>query len=146
MSKDNPISLDPTKFEIEKAGGVATVNYTDDDAYYSSTDIEKSVLKNVNAHNSNYVEACAKAGSDIATKIMAKDKSIDVVHVKLPYGISKRGHVDVNSKRSVTYPGMNGRDPVTRSDVRVVVKDPMSTMGKSKLKELQAKMTETLLG
>jgi len=139
------MSLDKKDFEVEKSGSVATVTCTDDNAFFAG-DVSKKDIETVFKHSHDYVESCTTAASDMASDIMSKDKKIDEVVFTMPYGISKRGKLNVKAKRSVTFPGMSGRPDVTRSDLRVVVKDPHSSMSKTKLKELQAKMTEELLG
>jgi len=140
------MSIDKSKFEITKEGSVATVTYNDEDAFYEGSDISKKVFKEVFDHSHDYVEKVSVAAADQATEIMANDKDIDDVSFTFPYGVSKRGKVNVNAKRSTTFRGIGDRPDVTRSDLRVAVSDPLTKMSKTKLKDLQAKMTEELLG
>jgi len=139
------MSLDKKDFKVEKSGNVATVTCTNEDAFYEGTDISKKDIKAVFDHSHQYIEECANAAAEQATAIMAKDKKVNEVTFSMPYGVSKRGEVSIKTRRSVTYPGINGSADVTRSDLRVVVKDPLTKMSKTKLRTLQKSMTEQLL-
>jgi len=139
------IKIDKSKFEVAKTDGVATITLNDDNAFYEGTDISKKTFKEVFDHAHAYIEAGTTAAKDIAVKTMEKDKSIDKVFVGMPYGISKRGGLDVVAKRSHTYPGVNGAPSVTKSTLKVQVNDPLTKAGKSFVKSNEAEMTATLL-
>jgi len=139
------MSLSKKDFKTEKDGAVATVSCTNENAFFDG-DVPKKDIERVFKHSQQYVEKCTNIAADIAAGIMSKDKKIHEVMLSMPYGISKRSAVNLKAKRTVTFPGMNGHPDVTRSDLRVVVKDVHASMSKTKLKELQAKMTEELLG
>jgi len=137
--------LHTDKFKVTKAGNVATVEYEDENAFYN-TELSKKQIHEVFDHAQKYVDSCAESASEMATDIMSKDDKIDQVNFTMPYGTSKRGQVDIKTKRKVTFPSMvKGNDDIVRSDMRVVVKDPQSKVKKSRLKEMQHKMTEILL-
>jgi len=139
------MSIDAKKFKVEKAGNTATLVYEDDAAFYADTELPKTEIQRVFKHASEYVTDCATVAADVATKLMAKDKKIDEVIMTMPYGVSKRGNVTARAKRTVTFPGIGDNPSVTRSDIRISVRDPLTKTPRSKLKELQAKMTEQLL-
>jgi len=137
LSKDN--------FKVEKSGSVATVTCEDDNAFFD-TDLTKKQIKDVFDHAHGYIEKAANVAADMATDIMKKDKKVNEVSFALPYGVSKRGGLNIQARRSTTFRGVGDRPDVTRSDLRVAVKDPMSKVSKTKLKAMQARMTEELLG
>jgi len=138
------MSLDKNKIEVVKAGNTATVTYTDENAFYEG-DITKAELKRAFDHSSEYITECATLAADVSTDIMKSDKKIDNVVVKCPYGVSKRGSFEAKARRSVTFRGIGDHPDVTRSDLKVVVTDPLTKVSKSKLKDMQAKMTSALL-
>ena len=139
------IEIDTGKFEVSKADGVATVTLNDEGAFYQGTDLTKSQIKEVFDHAHDYIEAGTTAAKNIAVKTMEDDKSIDKVFVGMPYGVSKRGGLDVVAKRSHTYPGMNGSADVTKSTLKVAVSDPLTKPAKSFIKSNEAEMTAALL-
>lgn len=139
------MSFDKDKFKVETNGDVATVECTDDNLFYEG-DISKADLKRAFDHSKEYIEKCAGTAETIATEIMTKNKGVNEVNFKMPYGVTKRGDVTVKAKRSVTFPGRNGFDPVTRSDLKLRVNDPHSKVTKAKIKKMQSRMTEALLG
>lgn len=137
------MSLDKSKFEVEKAGAVATCKFTDRDAFYEG-ELTKAELKRAFDHVSNYIKKCAEVGEEQAVEIMKADSKINRVNMDLPYGVSKRGQLLITAQRSVTYPGMQGRPSVTRPDLKITVKDPLSKAPKSLMKDLQGKMAAAL--
>jgi len=139
------MSLDKSKFTITKAGSVATAEYKDENAFFGNDDVSRKDIEKVFKHAQDYVTDCAKVSAELSTEVMKDDSKIDEVHVTMPYGVSKRASVTAKARRSVTYPGMNGGDPVTKSDLRVVVKDPHSKVSKTAMKEMQSQMTKELL-
>jgi len=138
------MSLSKDDFKIEKVGNTATCVCTNEEAFYEG-DLTKKQIKEVFDHSQSYLNKCAEVTAEVATSIMGKDKAIDNVLFNLPYGVSKRGCVDVKTRRTVTFPGIGTNPDVTRSDLRMVVKDPLTKVGKTKLKDLQANMTAELL-
>jgi len=139
------MSLDKSKFTITKAGNVATATYKDENAFFETEEVSRKDIEKVFKHTQEYVAGCAKASAELSTDVMKEDSKIDEVHVTMPYGVSKRASVTGKARRSVTYPGMNGGDPVTKSDLRIVVKDPHSKVSKTAMKEMQSQMTKELL-
>ena len=140
------IEFDKSKFEVSKSEGVATVTYTGEKVFMEGTDIPATEVKAVFKYAEEFIEAGTVAATAQATAIMDKDSKIDVVNVELPYGISKRGAVNLKAKRSHTYPGIGDRPDVTKSTLSVAVKDPATKMSKTKVKALEAEMTKKLLG
>jgi len=134
------------EFNKEVNEGIATLVAKDQNMFMADTEISKQTFKDVAEHNAKYIETVMTAASNEATTIMAKDKSIDKVLVQAPYTVSKRGSLDVELKRSHTYPGMNGAPAVTKSTMKVKVTDPYSKPVKSALKGLESEMTKALLG
>jgi len=140
------MAINIENMKVEKTNGVATVTVEDENIFYNGTDIPKKTFKEVFDHTSGYIQNMTEAASEESTKIMKEDKDITEVVFVAPYGVSKRGNFTAKAKREVTFRGMNGGADVTRSDLRVAVKDPLTTMSKSKLKDLQKQMTDSLLG
>jgi len=142
--------LPPIKFEsefkVEKVEGVATAIYADKDAFYKGTELSKDTIKAVFDHSNNYVESATSEAKDLAQDIMENDKAINSVIVSLPYSPSKKGIITVKANREHTYPGMNGLPDVTKSTLKVMVKDPYQKSTGDKIKEMEAEMTKALLG
>jgi len=134
------------EFNTEVNEGVATLVAKDENLYLADTDISKQTFKDVADHNAKYIETVMTAAKESATALMEKDKSVDKVFVQTPYTVSKRGALDVEIKRSHTYPGMNGAPAVTKSTMKVKVTDPFAKPVKSTLKGLESEMTKALLG
>ena len=137
--------FDQSKFEVTKADGVATATYTDETVFKDNTDIPFAQMKKVMDYASEFVGEAAEAAATKATEIMSDDKSIDKVVFNMPYGVSKRGQVNVIANRSQTFRSPADGSEVTKSTLKVAVKDPLTKVGKTKIKELESKMTETLL-
>jgi len=137
--------IDESKFEVEKANGIATVKYTDENAFYEGTELSKKTIKEVFDHASEYIEEATVAASKQATDIMSSDKSVDKVVVEYPYGVSKRGSVTVAANRAQTFRNPTDGSEVTKSTLKVAVTDPLTKVSKTKVRELTAAMTESLL-
>ena len=138
------IEIDASKFEVVKAEGVATITLNDESAFFQG-DITKADMKRVFDHAHDYIEAGTTAAKEIAVKTMEGDKSVEKVFVSMPYGVSKKGSLDVVAKREHTYPGMNGSAPTTKSTLKVAVTDPLTKAGKSFIKGHESEMTKALL-
>jgi len=138
------MSLDKSNIEVVKAGDTAIVTYKDEDAFFGG-DLTKAELKRAFDHSSAYIAKCAEVSAEVSTDIMTKDKGISNVLVKYPYGVSKRGTVEAKARRSVTFRGIGDHPDVTRSDLKIVVSDPLTKVSKSKLKVMQSKMSAALL-
>lgn len=139
------IEIKQDQFEVAKADGIATITYGDDKAFFANTDMKKNDIKAVFDYAHEYIEAGTTAAKEVAVKTMEDDKSIDKVFVNLPYGVSKRGGLDIVAKREHTYPGMNGSPSVTKSTLKVAVTDPLTKPAKSFIKSNEADMTARLL-
>lgn len=140
------MALDKNLFEVETSNGVATAKYTNEGAFYEDTELTKTVIKEVFDHAHDYIESATVAASEKATEIMEADSSVDKVVMSFPYGVSKRGSIDVIANRSQTF--RNPTDPdksVTKSTLKVAVSDPLTKVSKSKVRDLAGKMTESLL-
>jgi len=138
--------IDESKFESNVANGVATVTYSDAEAFKNGTDIPFTELKKTFDYAGEYIEDATNKSATFATELMEKDKSVNKVVVELPYGVSKRGSMAVTANREKTFPGMNGHDATTKSTINVVVKDAATKMSRTKIKALESTMTEKLLG
>jgi len=139
------MSITKNDFKTEKAGETATVSCEKDDAFFADTELTKKQFKEVFDHSNAYLEKCATVASEVAVDIMSKDNAINNVMFTMPYGVSKRGSVDIRAKRTVTFPGIGDKPDVTRADLRVIVKDPLTKVSKTGLRALQQKMTKELL-
>jgi len=139
------MAIDAGKFEVSKTEGIATVKYNDENAFYEGTELSKKVIKEVFDHAHSYIEEATKAAAEQSTKIMSEDKDIDKVVVEYPYGVSKRGQVNVVAKRSQTFKSPADGTEVTKSTLGVTVKDPLTKVSKSKIQDLTKEMTATLL-
>ena len=139
------ITFDPKKFEVSKADGVATVTYGDKEAFFEGTEISKKVLKEVFDYENEYIAATNVVSAKQATELMKKDKGVNEVIVEFPFSPSARGKVNVIAQRSQTFRSPKDGSEVTKSTLRTVVKNPYLKMTKSKVQELTAAMTETLL-
>ena len=137
--------FEESKFAVETANGVATVKYDDENAFYEGTELSKKTIKEVFDHASNYIQEATVAASEQATKIMTDDKSVEKVVVEYPYGVSKRGNVTVAANRAQTFRNPTDGSEVTKSTLKVAVADPLTKVSKTKVRELTAKMTESLL-
>lgn len=136
-------------FETQVAGKTATMVYKDEDAYKHNTDIPFTQLKASDSYRNEYIEKATEEATKVAKKELEKNKSLDNVTVEFPFSTSKRGNVTVNVERSHTYhipnPEPGKPDSVTKSVVKVAVKDPANKMSKSKVKELEEDLTKALL-
>ena len=139
------MSINKKELKVETVDGVATITCDNEDQYYEGTDLTKAVIKEVYEHSSKYIEDATTVVSQKAQELMEKDKGINTVIATLPYGVSKRGSLGINVKRTHTYPGINGNSDVTKSVISVAVKDPLSKLAKSKVKALEANLTAALL-
>jgi hypothetical protein len=132
-------------FEVTKSDGVATVQCTNENAFYDGTDIPKETIKDVYKYAGEYVSKASDAATEQIIDIMQKDSKIESVVVNLPYGISKRGNICIQSKRSHTYPGIGDNPDVTKSTYKVVVTDPLPTLGKGRIKAASNLITEAVI-
>jgi len=139
------MAIDAEKFEVSKTEGIATVKYNDENAFYEGTELSKKVIKEVFDHAHSYIEEATKTAAEQSTKIMSKDKDIDKVVVEYPYGVSKRGQLNVVAKRSQTFTSPADGTEITKSTLSVTVKDPLTKVSKSKIQDLTKEMTATLL-
>lgn len=132
-------------FKIEVNDKVATVDYTEADAFFNGTDMSKAEIKRVFDYAHEYLESATVKATDMATDIMEKDSGVDKVVTHFPYGVSKRGSIDIIANRSQDFKSPADGSTVTKSTIKVAVSDPLTKMGKTKIRELSAKMTEALL-
>ena len=132
-------------YEVTVANGVATVGYTEDNIFTEGCDVSKADMKKVFDHASNYIASASEAAAVKATALMKKDKSVDKVVFAYPYGMSKRGSVDILANRSQTFRNIKDGSDIVKSTLRVAVKDPLTKASKSTVKALEATMTATLL-
>ena len=139
------MNFDTSRFEVNKSGNVATVTYSDDNAFYEGFDGTKAELKKVFTHAHEYIEKATETAAEQATDIMKKDSDIEKVLVEYPYGVSKRGGVTVTSKRSQTFRSPADGSEIVKSTIGVAVKDPLTKISKSKVSALSKTMTSTLL-
>lgn len=137
--------FDTKKFESNKIGGVLTLKYKDNNVYKDGTDIPFETLEKVAKYNSEYVSKAAEKASDLGKKYLQDDESLNKVVVKYPYSPDSSGAVEVTVDRSRTFPAINGNDPVTKSKITVAVTEPFKKVVKSKIQELEADLTKTLL-
>jgi len=138
--------FDQSKFETNVTNGIATVAYSDKDAFKNGTDIPLAEMKRTFDYAQTYLEEAATESAGVATKIMEDDKSVDKVIIEYPYGISKRGNVTVTAKREQTF--KSPADPtveVVKSTLAMAVKDPLTKVSKSKIQDLTKTMTAKLL-
>lgn len=137
--------FDSSKFESNKIGSVLTLKYTDKDAFKNGTDIPFKTLKEVANYQSSYLKEATELAASEAKKQLEKDKSLEKVTFEFPYTVSANGGININVDRSKTFPGINGGDPVTKSKITVVTKDPVNKVSKARIRELEADLTKTLL-
>lgn len=136
------LKFDSKQFEQTKEGSTVVLNYKDKDVYKKSTDIPFKTLKEVADYNDRYVSESAEFSVAEAKKIMEKDKTVEVVSVKIPYSASQRGFVNtlVEREKTVRIPGKDGGEK-KKSAIKVVVKNPFDKFSKPRLKELEADLT-----
>jgi len=132
-------------YTVEKVGNVVTCALEDKEAFFEG-ELPKKQIKEVFDHANAYIQKHTAKAAEMATKLMKDDPKVDEVLVTAPYGVSARGNIVTKAVRSVTFRGMNGGDPVTRSDLKTIVTDPLTSMSKTSIKKLRATMSETLLG
>lgn len=140
------MKFDKSKFDKTEVNGIMTYTYKDENAYTSSGDITLKTLKQVDDHRSAYLEDATKIASEIAEHDMDKNKKINKVIFEFPFSTSKRGNVNITVDRSKTFASVNGGDPVTKSKITVAVTDPYNKVSKSRLKDIEARLTKKLLG
>jgi len=132
-------------FTVEKVGEVATLTYTDTDAFKNGTEIPMSEMKKVFDYAHEFIEKATEKAATESTTIMEKDKKINKVIVSYPYGMSKRGEIGITAKRSQTFKSPADGSESTKSTLTVAVHDPLSKVSKAKVKALSATMTASLL-
>ena len=137
--------FDDKKYEVSVANGVATVGYIDEGAFFEGCEVSKVDMKKVFDHAGAYIADASASASVKATEIMTDDKSVDKVVFAYPYGMSKRGSVDVLASRSQTFRNIKDGSDIVKSTLRVAVKDPLTKASKSAVKALEATMTAALL-
>ena len=132
-------------YEVSVANGVATVSYQEDGVFTEGCEVSKADMKKVFDHAGSYIASASEAAAVKATEIMTDDKSVDKVVFAYPYGMSKRGSVDVLANRQQTFRNIKDGSDIVKSTLRVAVKDPLTKASKSAVKALEATMTATLL-
>ena len=136
------LKFDAKQFEQTKEGSTVVLTYKDEDVYKKGTDIPFQTLKEVADYNNKYVSEAAEISVAEAKKVLEKDKTIEVVDVKIPYSVSKRGFVNtlVEREKTVRIPGKDGGEK-KKSAIKVIVKNPLDKFSKPRLKELEADLT-----
>lgn len=132
--------------KVDGVDGVVTLTYDDKKAFIKGDDtVTGADLKKVAEYTSKYIEEATNNASREAKSIMEDDSKIKKVIIKYPFSTSKRGGLDVTVDRSKTFKGMQGRDDVTKSTVRVTATDPVMKMPKTKIRDLEESLTSALL-
>lgn len=134
--------FDPKQLDLTKEGSTAVLNYKDENVYKNGTDIPFKTLKEVADYNSNYLSQATEFSVAEAKKVLEKDKTIDVVDIKIPYSVSKRGFINtlVEREKTVRIPGKDGGEK-KKSAIKVIVKNPIDKFSKPRLHELEADLT-----
>ena len=137
--------FDKSKLTKEVLDKQIVYTYEDKDVFKNGTDISAKTLKAVEDYRNEYLEKATDFAKVEAEAEMQKNKKIEKAVFNFPFSTSARGELNINIDRSKTYPGMNGGDPVTKSKITVVVKDPYNKVSKKYIKDLEDELTKTLL-
>jgi hypothetical protein len=137
--------FDKSKLTKEVLDKQIVYTYEDKDVFKNGTDISAKTLKAVEDYRNEYLEKATDFAKVEAEAEMKKNKKIEKAVFNFPFSTSARGELNINIDRSKTYPGMNGGDPVTKSKITVVVKDPYNKVSKKYIKDLEDELTKTLL-
>lgn len=136
--------FDSKKLEHKVKDGVLTLKYSDRDAFVNNSEIKKATFQEVERYKKDYCAAATEFSKEEALKALKKDKSIDTVKVDLPWTPNSYGKVLTTVKRKEHFRGMNGSPDVTKSTVRVKIKDP-AVPSKSFISQLEDELTKQLL-
>jgi len=139
------IKFNKDEIVVSKENGVATVTVGGENAYFDKSPIDKKVLKEVADYNEDYLKTVVETVKDQAKEIMLEDSNIEKVVGTAGYSVSKRGAINVNINKSHTYPGLNGKPDVTKSVIKVDVKDPTKKVGTTLRKQWEQELTDALL-
>lgn len=137
--------FDKSKLQKEVLDKQVVYTYEDKDVFKNGTDITAKTLKAVEDYRNEYLEKATDFAKAEAESEMKKNKKIEKAVFNFPFSTSARGELNINIDRSKTYPGMNGSEPVTKSKITVVVKDPYNKVSKKHVKDLEDELTKTLL-
>ena len=137
--------FDKTKFESATVDGVVTLSYKDDKAFGTGTELTHKQLKEAADYAHTYIEKATEVAAEVAKETMEKDDKINKVIVDYPYSVSKRGELTVAIDRSKTYTIPNSDETVTKSAIKVAVKDPITKISKPRIKDLEAELTAALV-
>lgn len=137
--------FDKSKLTKEVLDKQVVYTYEDKDVFKNGTEITAKTLKAVEDYRNEYLEKATDFAKAEAESEMKKNKKIEKAVFNFPFSTSARGELNINVDRSKTYPGMNGSDPVTKSKITVVVKDPYNKVSKKHIRELEDELTQKLL-
>jgi len=143
--KETEVEILTSKFTKSVDNGVATLTYDDEKAFTENAPMPVSDMKKVFDYAHSYVEKTTNVVAEHAKDLMQNDQSIDKVIATLPYGLSKRSNVTVTANRSRTTPARGDIPEVTKSTLRVAIKDATIPISKTKIRKLEAELTATLL-
>lgn len=120
----------------------------DDSAYLENLPEGLSVttLKSVESFNHDYIDSFAEATASEATKVLKKNKKVNEVLVKAPFGSSKRDGVTAKVRRSVERRNPKTGDKYTTPSMRVDLKWKGAIGTKSKQANLLKEMREQIAG
>lgn len=136
--------FDKSNFEVSTENGVSTFNFKDKDAYKNGTDIPFKVLKQVGDYNAEYVREATELSFELSKEHGKKNKNVDKMIFNYPYSSSGRGNIAIEVLRNKEVRLPSTGELVTRSDMKVIVKDPNSKFPKATLKDLNKQLTEVL--
>lgn len=137
--------FDKAKFKREKVGNQVTFKYEDDSVYTSKSEIDVDTLKKVEDYRNRYAKAATTIAAELAKDTMQKEKDVDKVVLEAPFTTSAKGGIEVTVDRSKTFPGVNGKEPVTKSKITTIITDPYCKVSKKYVKDLEADLTKVLL-
>ena len=139
-------------FEVKKVEGTAVLTYKEEDKYLNGNgDVSREEIEKVSKYNGEFIDSFTAAVTPVAQEILANDKDLTNAVATIDYGVKRKGspkagNITVGIKRSHTFPGVNGSEPVTKSTVKVGVFDPQLKMQKSIIKAYEKTLTDALLG
>lgn len=136
--------FDKANFEITTENGVSSFTYTDKDAYKNGTDIPFKVLKEVGDYNAEYVREASQLSFELAKEHGKKHKDVNEIVFKYPYSSSGRGSIGVEVLRTKNVRIPSTGEVTTRSDMKIIVKDPNSKFPEATLKDFNKQLTEVL--
>ena len=137
--------FDKAKFETVTVDNVSTIQYTDKDVYKNGTEITAKVLKEVADYNSKFATEFTQVAKEVAQDHLVANKDVKRVVVSTPYSMSARGSIDVTIDKEKTFTNPMDKSTSVSSNITVRVTDPFVKVSKSKVKELKAELTATLL-